>query len=332
MKTFSAVVALLNVVSLLATMAEASQDYAPAFMRSLGGYNYMKFEQCVVLEVEIPQEGSSEEDADTEVEELEVVTESVAYVAYRMCTNCSLKKCSDSTFLAPLTSVIGNLVSFTQNYCNKCSSNCGDEAAEGFSSSCETCLDECQSILAADDTDDYSTDETKSLWCTAAYVDRNNYQYYSKASCGRDGHLMIGLYSDGECTVEVSSSTYSKKFDYNTFNAMESFCMDCAENECNSEENLSLECVKGENKNTNLVDDMNVCHAYHEAAKKWVPNFHSAEGVNRIALIALAVIVFGCVAYVIYKHIVQYLDERETERIVTSEGGPGKNGQYAVMT
>lgn len=316
----------------------SSSNVAPDFMlRSLAttsSYSYMKFEQCVELEVDVSQ------DEDESMNVTRTLKESIPYVAYKMCSDCSLKKCSDSTFLAPLGEALGSMMSFTDQHCTSCTYECEqhkqqdyDEAnATDVSGDCTVCMADCTAIEEGHASGNYTVDETQAMWCTTAYRDDvSGMQYYSRATCGSDGHLMIGLFTDGDCTIEVNSN-YGKKFTYNTFNAMESFCMDCADNECYAEESMSLECVKGVNTNEDLVDDMGVCEAYQKATSKWINSLTGAAGSHQYLVIFLGVLIAAALSFVGYKHIVQYMEERETERLIAGglfEGKKNENAQLA---
>lgn len=314
----------------------SSQDVTttPSFMRAMTGYNYLKFDECHELKVDIPHiTYNTTEDGDR-VETVTYTQQNVPYVAYKLCTDCSLKRCGDSSFLAPLGTVIGNLISFTRNHCSSCYSSCFGEDVTVVSDECQTCHEECAAIHQAEEsgTTNDPTDETTSLWCNPAYEDSYGAQYYSKATCGRDGHTMIGLFSDNQCTVQINSS-YSKKFSYNMFNAMESFCMDCEANECYSEESLSLECVNGKNKNSAIVDDMNVCTAYQKVSKAWVPFSSHSGNASKVFWFFFFLLAIAGIGYYAYPHVLKYLDEQKNaQQKIQDDGEQRKESDYAVMS
>mmetsp|Transcript_6332 Transcript_6332/g.14122 ORF Transcript_6332/g.14122 Transcript_6332/m.14122 type:complete len:352 (+) Transcript_6332:234-1289(+) len=122
MGRFSAELALAWAAASLLLVADASSssDAQPAFIRSLSSYNYMKFERCV--RVKIPE--NNDDDGNSYFYNGAYRSQSLPYVAYRMCSDCSLKDCDDSSFLAPLANVVDNQVAYTQGYCNSCSAQC----------------------------------------------------------------------------------------------------------------------------------------------------------------------------------------------------------------
>lgn len=312
----------------------------PTFIRAMTSYNYLKFDECLVLDVEIPKKTyTTDEETGVQTESTEYTKTSVPYVSYKLCSDCSLKTCNGkSSFLAPLGTVIGNLISFTQSHCSTCSANCEQDAYDSLelSEECSTCLEECEMIHTADSTEDESTNEMDNLWCHPVYVDQGGIQYYTQATCGRDGHMVIGLFSDGQCTVEVNSS-YGKKFSYKHFNAMESFCMNCEDNECYAEENTSLECVNGSNQNSNLIDDMNVCSAYQKVATSWFRSSgNNSNGFVKGLFVTILILIALGGLYVGYQQYEKYMEEKEAAEkldVTTAEDGkPRKNGEYNVMT
>lgn len=339
MKTWINVLAATSLVLTADALSSSSSSLAlnasPEVMRALSGYNYLKFDHCFELDVQVPKTvyDNSGENGQTE-ESIEYTEKTLPYVGYRLCSDCSLRTCSDVAYLAPLGNVIGNLVSLTKSHCSSCYSSCGDHDQGSWDQECKTCHNDCAAMYANDGTNYDDTDETQRLFCGAAYKDQDGFQYYSKATCGHGGHVLIGLFSDNACTEEVYS-WYWKQFDYDTFNAMESLCMNCAQGECDSEESASFQCLNGENMNEQLVDEMNVCKAYQIEDDKLA----RMQSVQRAAGVIIQIIFFfmglGIAAVLVksgYKQYLKYKKDREEEKMPSHDDDKRGNGKYASMT
>jgi len=349
MGRFSAELALAWAAASLLLVADASSssDAQPAFIRSLSSYNYMKFERCV--RVKIPE--NNDDDGNSYFYNGAYRSQSLPYVAYRMCSDCSLKDCDDSSFLAPLANVVDNQVAYTQGYCNSCSAQCRrrrveeDDEGEGegdnnnnnnnnnnyananLQVNCNSCVSECSSMLQ-----NYyeGNDETAYLGCNAAYADENGLQYYSMASCGEDGGLRIGLFYDDECTVKKDDVTgYGENFAYDTFLATQNICMSCADGICDDMEQ-SLECLDGKNQNYNVDDEMYACKAYKKAAKEWT--YAKARGDKKVGLIVLSLLLIGLFLMGAYTYFVRHKRQEEKDKAATMAAAEPKAAEYAVMT
>lgn len=325
--------------SKMMTLAEASHLVGPEFMRSLqqdDSSSYLKYDNCLVVKTKVAQTVSSGSSGNNK--STKYVEQNVPYVAYRQCSGSG---CSKSSLIVSLNSVIGNLISDVKTYCGSCTNDCSS----------------CSGITNENNQYD-ETDETQAIYCTPAYYDETNHQYYRKATCDGNGGLTIAVFSDSQCSNQIQDSTYSSKFSYNYFNAIKNLNMNCDDGDCYAEKNMSLECVNGKNINSDFSDTTNVCKSYYEKEKETMndeeevdengekkkktsrtnsgslrPGFSGSSSVTgTILLVIVAMTALGGLAYVGYKHAMQYLAERETERIVTGEIGERKDGEYAVMT
>uniref|UniRef100_A0A7S2AAE9 4Fe-4S ferredoxin-type domain-containing protein n=1 Tax=Trieres chinensis TaxID=1514140 RepID=A0A7S2AAE9_TRICV len=235
----------------------------------------------------------------------------VPYASFHVCENSGCGSSCDYTthYATDLATYLEANVDYIQNYCGACAAQCRrrrledqeEEEEYDMYADCSTCGNQCALLLG---NGRGGTDETNYLECQEAYADDDGIQYFSGPQCSSDGNLVIGLFYDDECSVKASSA-YDLDFAFNTFETIETMCVDCSQDDtCDDLYGDSLHCRNGVASGQD--EDIPVCKTLSRASKEWTFAERRKSHTGTIIYSILAISFVGLFFFLSYTYFVRH--------------------------